>query len=67
MTYLFRINKLKRGAESAMIPNTFLGHKPINHINALVGISLEPLAVLAGQTPAAEAEANNQSTFMQFR
>jgi len=63
---IFRINKLKRGGESAMIPNTFLGHKPINHINALVGISLEPLAVLAGQTPAAEAEANNQSTFMQF-
>jgi hypothetical protein len=46
---IFRINKLKVGQD--VIPNTFLGHKPMNHINALVGISLEPLAVLAGQTP----------------
>lgn len=61
---IFRINKLKVGQD--VIPNTFLGHKPMNHINALVGISLEPLAVLAGQTPAAEAEAIHQSTFMQF-
>eukprot|EP00088_Acartia_fossae_P069414 TRINITY_DN905_c0_g1_i11.p1 TRINITY_DN905_c0_g1~~TRINITY_DN905_c0_g1_i11.p1 ORF type:complete len:203 (-),score=29.21 TRINITY_DN905_c0_g1_i11:357-965(-) len=61
---IFRINKLKSG--QAVIPNTFLGHKPVNHINALVGISVEPLTVLAGQTPAPEAEAINQSTFMQF-
>jgi len=62
---IFRINKLK-GSGQDVIPNTFLGHKPVNHINALVGISLEPMAVLAGQTPAPETEAINQSTFMQF-
>ena len=42
---VFRINKLKGNGQD-VIPNTFLGHKPVNHINALVGISLEPMAVL---------------------
>nr|ALS04500.1 protein OPI10-like protein [Acartia pacifica]ALS04502.1 protein OPI10-like protein [Acartia pacifica] len=61
---IFRISKLKGGQD--VIPNTFLGHKPVNHINALVGISVEPLTVLEGQTPSVDSEAINQSNFMQF-
>merc|ERR1719193_2255811 len=61
---IFRIGKLKGG--EATVPNSFLGHKPFNHINALVGISVEPLTVIEGQTPAGQTEANNVSTFMEF-
>jgi len=63
---IFRISKLK-GGEAASVTNSFsmLGQKA-HHINALVGISVEPLTVIEGQTPAAQTEAANVSSFMEF-
>jgi len=60
---IFRISKLKAGEGSSVTSSfTMLAHKH----NALVGISLEPLTVIEGQTPAAQTEAANVSNFMEF-
>jgi len=64
---IFRIGRLK--GDEVMQPGNmlgFLGHRPQNHVNALVGISSEPITVLEGQTPAAQTEATNVSTFVEF-
>jgi len=65
---IFRIGRLKRSAndENENLTNSFmeLGQPPRR--NAMVGISVEPLVVIDGQTPAAQTEASSVSTFMEF-
>jgi len=65
---IFRIGRLKRSGndENENMTNSFmeLGQAPRN--NAMVGISVEPLVVIEGQTPAAQTEASSVSTFMEF-
>ncbi|XP_023335195.1 protein OPI10 homolog [Eurytemora carolleeae] len=63
---IFRIAKLKGGEASSSIQNSFTSLASVHHVNAVVGISVEPLAVVEGQTPAAQTEAANVSTFMEF-
>merc|ERR1711955_87803 len=66
---IFRVAKLKGSSQDdnkENITNSFmeLGHPP--RLNAMVGISVEPLVVIEGQTPAAQTEASNVSSFMEF-
>jgi len=65
---IFRIGRLKKDEAGQTGSNMagLLGHRPQNHVNALVGISVEPLNVIEGQTPAAQTEAANVSTFVEF-
>jgi len=65
---IFRIAKLKKGAndENQNTPNTFASLNQTVRHNAMVGISVEPLVQLEGQTPAASAEAASVSTFCEF-
>jgi len=63
---IFRISKLKGTDDNHNLANSFmqLGQPP--RVKAMLGISIEPLANIEGQTPAAQTEATNVSTFMEF-
>jgi len=50
------IAKLKGGEASSSIQNSFTSLASVHHVNAVVGISVEPLAVLG----------NNISLFVDF-
>lgn len=64
---IFRIARLKRiNDENQNINNSFAMLGNAARINAMVGISVEPLVDIEGQTPAAQTEAANVSTFMEF-
>jgi len=63
---IFKISKLKGKDDNQNLTNSFmhLGHSPC--VNAQVGISVESLANIELQTPAAQTEASNVSSFMEF-
>jgi len=63
---IFRIGRLKKSDENENMTNSFveLGQTPRH--NAMVGISVEPLVVIEGQTPAVQSEASSVSYFMEF-
>jgi len=65
---IFRISRLKKGTndENQNMTNSFMNLGQSPRLNAMVGISVEPLVNLEGQTPAAMTEATNVSTFMEF-
>ena len=46
--YIYRIAKLK-GGEASSIQNSFTSLASVHHVNAVVGISVEPLAVLGNK------------------
>ncbi len=62
---IFRISRLKSSEENTNVTNSF-GAMMQNRTNAIVGISVEPLVNIEGQTPAAMTEAAKVSTFMEF-
>ena len=59
---------MKTSDENVNMTNSFMalggGSRP--RTNAMVGISVEPLATIEAQTPAAQTEAVKVSTFMEF-
>ena len=61
-----RISKLKSADENLNITNSFMSLGQQSRANAMVGISVEPLVNIEGQTPAAMTEAAKVSTFMEF-
>ena len=63
-----RISKLKTADENENMTNSFmqLGAGMPARVNATVGISVEPLVNIEGQTPAAQTEAATVSNFMEF-
>ena len=61
-----RISKLKSADENLNITNSFMSLGQRSRANAMVGISVEPLVNIEGQTPAAMTEAAKVSTFMEF-
>eukprot|EP00090_Calanus_glacialis_P000734 TRINITY_DN10506_c0_g1_i1.p1 TRINITY_DN10506_c0_g1~~TRINITY_DN10506_c0_g1_i1.p1 ORF type:complete len:204 (-),score=61.22 TRINITY_DN10506_c0_g1_i1:53-664(-) len=65
---IFRISKLKAADENENMTNSFmsLGSGMPTRLNAMVGISVEPLVTIEGQTPAAQTEAATVSNFMEF-
>lgn len=63
---IFKISKLKNADPNQNLSNSFTQMCQPARKNAMVGISVEPLAVIEGQTPAAQTEASNVSTFMEF-
>jgi len=65
---IFRISKLKTADENENMTNSFmqLGAGMPARVNATVGISVEPLVNIEGQTPAAQTEAATVSNFMEF-
>merc|ERR1719499_1888716 len=62
---IFRISRLKQSDENLNITNSFMSLGQ-GRANAMVGISVEPLVNIQGQTPAAQTEAVKVSTFMEF-
>jgi len=63
---IFRIGRLKKNAGDENITNSFMELGQVPRHNAMVGISVEPLVVIEGLTPAAQTEASNVSSFMEF-
>jgi len=63
---IFKISKLKGGDDHNNLANSFVQLGQAARLKAMVGISVEPLTVIDGQTPAAQTEASNVSTFMEF-
>ena len=60
-----RISKLKSSDENLNVTASFMSLGS-QRKNAMVGISVEPLVNIQGQTPAAQTEAVKVSTFMEF-
>ena len=60
-----RISKLKSSDENLNVTASFMS-LGAQRKNAMVGISVEPLVNIQGQTPAAQTEAVKVSTFMEF-
>ena len=61
----YRISKLKSSDENLNVTASFMSLGS-QRKNAMVGISVEPLVNIQGQTPAAQTEAVKVSTFMEF-
>merc|ERR1719186_214988 len=57
---IFKINKLKGKDDNLNLTNSFMQLGQPSCVNAQVGISVEPLANIELQTPAAQTEASNE-------
>lgn len=61
---IFKISKLKTSDENQNMAQRF-GQLHMPHV-AQVGVSIEPIVNLNGLTPAAQTEASNAATFVEF-
>ena len=63
---IFRISNLKHDVNSlSSTPFGFSGAMS-HHLNALIGISVEPLSNIDSLTPATETQVTNANNFMEF-
>ncbi|CAF0810749.1 unnamed protein product [Brachionus calyciflorus] len=64
---IFKISNLKsEGNAVVMTPFGAMGGTPISHLNALIGISVEPITSIDSLTPATETQPSNVNNFMEF-
>ncbi|RMZ99237.1 OPI10 -like protein [Brachionus plicatilis] len=64
---IFRITNLKHDTNSLSVtPFGGFGGPTISHLNAMIGISVEPISAIDALTPATETQTTNVNSFAEF-